>query len=360
MPELAEVSSSNTGYFSPIQITNASGAGDYYDFTVEIKLDSTWGGWNYLASTDGSDIYFVDDGGDPLYFYLEEFDASSKIGIAWVKIPKIADGETKTIYMMYGAENPYSNYNDPTKAFLFYDGFDTDTVNSGLWKKYYDATDFTYSYSISASVLNLTMTGAGLNPSGWRHWGIWTTVSLSNSIQGIRVVSKAFDNDGVNTYLHVFVFGEIDGLTTVGQGYNITKKNGQRFLVSTYHTDLWNGDIECGDGTTAYSTGQLTVNVTGWLVHDAKMTNSSWSWYAYSDLIDDTGTKFVDIDSSSFSCTPSLDTVSSLTILLLQVQNDTASHTVRIDDIRVMNWGPNPPTYSIGGVFSMKRDIDFM
>jgi len=111
-------------YRTPITITEQSG-NDLTDYQVKIVLDSTWDGWNNLATTNGSDIYFLDSSNNPLYYWIEEFDYSNQEATIWVKVPSIPASSSVTIYMYYGEDNPYSSYNDPSKVFLFYDDFET-------------------------------------------------------------------------------------------------------------------------------------------------------------------------------------------------------------------------------------------
>jgi len=107
---------------TPITITEQSG-NDLSDYAVKIELDDTWDGWDLVI--DGSDIYFLDDQGNPLYYWIEEFDKTNKHAVIWVKIPSLPANSSITIYMHCGGDNPYSAYHDPEQVFKFFDDFST-------------------------------------------------------------------------------------------------------------------------------------------------------------------------------------------------------------------------------------------
>jgi len=113
---------------TPITITEQSG-NDLSDYAVKIELDDTWDGWDTVI--DGSDIYFLDENGNPLYYWIEKFDKQNKHAIIWVKIPFLPANSSITIYMHYGATpNPYAEYNDPNQVFLFFDDFEQYDIGS--------------------------------------------------------------------------------------------------------------------------------------------------------------------------------------------------------------------------------------
>jgi len=65
-------------YSTPITIAEQSGT-DLYNYTVKIVLNSTnWDGWSY-TSDDGSDIYFMDGNGNPLYYWVKYFNKTEPI-----------------------------------------------------------------------------------------------------------------------------------------------------------------------------------------------------------------------------------------------------------------------------------------
>ena len=113
-------------YHEPIAIIEQSGT-SLLDYPLKIELNaSNFDGWDKIAYYDGSDIYFVDESGSPLYYFVEDFDLQNRKATIWVKIPNIPASSTVTVYMYFGWENPYNAYHDPYSVFPFYDGFDTD------------------------------------------------------------------------------------------------------------------------------------------------------------------------------------------------------------------------------------------
>jgi len=111
-------------YRIPITITEQSG-NDLTNYSVRIVLNETnFPYWNHIATTDGSDIYFTDAGGSPLYYWIENFDPINKTATIWVNVTSIPANSNITIYMYYGGDNPYSSYNDPEQVFDFYDDFE--------------------------------------------------------------------------------------------------------------------------------------------------------------------------------------------------------------------------------------------
>jgi len=119
------------GARTPITVTEQSG-NDLTDYAVKIELDDTWDGWN--AVLDGSDIYFLDENGNPLYFWIEYFNKTEKKAIIWVKIPSLPANSSITIYMYYGSlPNPYADYNNPEQIFMFFDDFEGTELDTSKW-----------------------------------------------------------------------------------------------------------------------------------------------------------------------------------------------------------------------------------
>jgi len=108
--------SNPTGWATPIDITEKSGQ-TLTNYQVKIGLDSTWDGWSRVSS-DGSDIYFTDSSGNPLYFWFESWDYGNKKAIIWVKVPSIPASSTVRIYLHYAGANPYSSYRDVSNTFI--------------------------------------------------------------------------------------------------------------------------------------------------------------------------------------------------------------------------------------------------
>jgi len=114
----------STRYNVPLTIKDQSGY-DLYNYTVKIVLNSSnFPYWGHVRYEDGSDIYFLDGEGNPLYYWIEYFNKTEEKAIIWVKIPKVSANSLTTIYMCYGGTNPYTDYNDKSNAFLWYDDFE--------------------------------------------------------------------------------------------------------------------------------------------------------------------------------------------------------------------------------------------
>ena len=117
-------------YYVPINITERSGS-DLTDYQLRITLNATnFDGWIHFRYHDGSDIYFTDEQGNPLYYWIENFDLSHKTATIWVNVTSIPANSNVTIYMHYGGDNPYSAYNDPEQVFDFFDDFTEDTLGN--------------------------------------------------------------------------------------------------------------------------------------------------------------------------------------------------------------------------------------
>jgi biopolymer transport protein ExbB len=57
------------------------------------------------AKSDGGDIRFVaDDDKTPLKYHIEKYDAINEMAMAWVQVPKLAEGKAATIYLYSGNE----------------------------------------------------------------------------------------------------------------------------------------------------------------------------------------------------------------------------------------------------------------
>ena len=109
---------------APLQVTvTNTGADDVYNYTLRITLNSTnFADWSMLAN-DCSDVYFTDGAGSPLYYYIEQCNVTGQSVTVLVKLPSVPAGSTITIYMYYGGNNPYTDYNNVHKVFLYYIDF---------------------------------------------------------------------------------------------------------------------------------------------------------------------------------------------------------------------------------------------
>ncbi|MCD6148927.1 DUF2341 domain-containing protein [bacterium] len=127
--EVAEVSYSVGGEATyAVDVTEQSG-NDLTDYPVRIDLDPSWDGWDLNPSKDS--IYFTDEEGNPLYYWIEKFDTENKVATIWVKVPSISANGTVRVYMHVSPSNPYLTYRDPAQVFDFFDDFDT--FDTAVW-----------------------------------------------------------------------------------------------------------------------------------------------------------------------------------------------------------------------------------
>jgi len=123
-----------TSYLIPIYVYY-SGNTTVYNYTLHVYISSSSPianqiNWNVI---NASNIYFIDDNGKPLYFYIYRCDPALKIIDAYVNIT-LYPNTNETIYMGYGLpSNPYPSYNNPDRTFLFYEDFLTDPNTDGKW-----------------------------------------------------------------------------------------------------------------------------------------------------------------------------------------------------------------------------------
>jgi len=175
MPTLAQ-----TYYFSrritPIDVKENSGS-NLTDYQIMINLTSSWDGWSLVAS-DGSDIYFTDSSGNPLYFWFEIWDYTNKNAIIWVKIPSIPANSTVRIYLHYAGINPYSSYKSGDNVFIFFDDFRGQTsLNTNKW--------------ITMNNPTLTFSADGVEISGSKIGGIRSKNAINISGK-YRFVSRTY------------------------------------------------------------------------------------------------------------------------------------------------------------------------
>jgi len=147
-------------YHTEIVIKENSGK-DLRDYQVLIELNSTNFDFS-KAKSDGSDVRFVDEKGDELPYWIEEWDSANKKAKIWVKVPLIpANGKTK-IYMYYGNPNAVSKSNGDA-VFEFFDDF-----NKGLdkWINFGSPTPTTFRDSSFHDGWGYSSKGDSWHPSG--------------------------------------------------------------------------------------------------------------------------------------------------------------------------------------------------
>ena len=158
-PRIAKIAKAQGGKSIPITIVERSG-NDLANYTVKVELTAdNFNDWDSILYDNGTDVYFTDSQGTPLYYWVEYFNKTEKKAIMWVKIPSISANEILTINMHYGADNPYKEYMNGTKTFIFFDDFDGNDLDPNKW-----STEWLYgaSYTVADSII--TITSGGIRP----------------------------------------------------------------------------------------------------------------------------------------------------------------------------------------------------
>ncbi|NJE10563.1 DUF2341 domain-containing protein [Thermococcus sp. MAR1] len=152
--ELGVGMANTTVFCTPITVKENSGQ-TLYNYSVLVVLDDSdnnnneaWSvDWNIINTTN---LYFTDDAGNPLYFWIQRLDTTNRIAYLWVKLPELAAGSSSTLCLNYGVwPNPYLSYNDPGKVFLLFDDFDGSSLDTNRWNVHGDPV-------VSNSVVSLS------------------------------------------------------------------------------------------------------------------------------------------------------------------------------------------------------------
>ena len=105
------------------------------NYTIRIELNATnFDTWDHVTE-NGSDIYFTDSDGNPLYYWIANFNKTAQQAIIYVKVPTITTDSGTTICMYYGGSNPYIAHVDPDNMFLFFDDFEGTSLNTSKWEE---------------------------------------------------------------------------------------------------------------------------------------------------------------------------------------------------------------------------------
>ena len=236
-----------SGWYTLITIIENSGNA-LYNYSVRIVLNSTnWDGWSYV-SADGSDIYFLDSSGNPLYYWIESFNATAKNAVAWVKIPFVPARGYTTIYMYYGGDNPFFTHRDPRQVFIFFDDFDT--LNTSVW---------TMSGGGSASASGGV---AAVQPTDNGGWTYIRTASAINISIGATIelynISTSPDYGGQGT---LFAGLSVSAPSTKSNSTGGAFGNTARVGMGEGNSVDWGIQIETASGTSyAYSSALTTAS----------------------------------------------------------------------------------------------------
>ena len=135
--ELGVGIANTTVFCTPIIVKENSGQ-TLYNYSVLVVLDDSantnseaWSvDWNVINATN---LYFTDNAGNPLYFWVQSMDTNNRIAYLWVKLPILAAGSSSTLCLNYGVwPNPYSVYHDLYRTFLFVDDFNN--FSTATWE----------------------------------------------------------------------------------------------------------------------------------------------------------------------------------------------------------------------------------
>ena len=114
-------------YRIPVTINNTGSGLTGYQVNVTLGSSFAWSN----AQAGGGDVFLTaGDGITPLDFYLESWIQFSSASI-WVEVSSLPAGET-TVFLYYG--NPSaSSASNGTNTFLFFDDFETGTIDAAKW-----------------------------------------------------------------------------------------------------------------------------------------------------------------------------------------------------------------------------------
>jgi len=116
-----------------ITITENSGS-DLTDHQVKVVINTKWLVDNGYATPNGNEVRFTDSDGSTLLSFWRETDFNQIQTVYWVKVPSIPASTTKTIYIYYDEElTDVPDASDGDATFLFFDDFDSDTLNEEKW-----------------------------------------------------------------------------------------------------------------------------------------------------------------------------------------------------------------------------------
>lgn len=100
---------------------------DNYTLAISIPYDMIQDYITFLGGIENTSVYVTDSEGNPIYYYVERFDTSSLDLL--VKIPYVDAYSSTIIYVYLANSNPYQEYHDKRKVYLFYDDFDDGVID---------------------------------------------------------------------------------------------------------------------------------------------------------------------------------------------------------------------------------------
>ncbi len=111
-----------------VNITERSGE-TLYNYSVRVQLRGNDLDWD---TANESNIYVSALDGSPIYFWIKSYDEGNRRAVLWIKVPELPASGYALVCVNYGVwPNPYRQYNDLKRAFLYVDTFDF--LNTSIW-----------------------------------------------------------------------------------------------------------------------------------------------------------------------------------------------------------------------------------
>lgn len=201
-------------YSKPITITGTQiSGGPHVNFPVLIShtdpaLAAAAG---KVKNTNGYDIVFTDNSGNPLAFQLERYNSATGQIVAWVRLPSITNGTNTVIHIRYGNETITT---DQSVTTTWSSGY------AGVWHFNNNVND--HSGNAIASTDNGTTSTTGkigdarnfVDPDNWVELTAFPNLTTSFTITG-----WIYSNDVNRTGARIFVD---DGNNTGGYGFSLS------------------------------------------------------------------------------------------------------------------------------------------
>jgi len=243
-----EVAAQGT-YFVEIKIMERSGT-NLTDFVIKLELNETnFNGWGKVGE-NGSDIYFMDENDNPLYYWIEYFNKTEKRAVILVKIPLIPANSVIRIFMYFGGTNPYPEYNNRSKVFIYYNDFESGSLDPG----------WTVSSGSSASIVTDGSYVLQFSTGGLGNFYMYRSISVPSYGWYLHAFVKPVSN-GYDGKQRVYI-GITDG---TGTSKPISAK------VDQYQRSDWRLIADTG-----YGTG-VNVGAGTWYEIEIYVSNSSSS-----------------------------------------------------------------------------------
>ena len=207
---------------------NENSGNDLTDYQVLINLSGH--DFPAEANASGADIRFVDEYGNVLNYWIEEYDYSAKKARIWVMVPEIPANETVTLQMYWG--NPSaSTMSDGDTVFEFFDDFNNNNLDMDKWIETewngMIANEQNEKYEVSGkATAQYWVAKAGIDKSG----------PLQNIDYVIEVEGNVKSGSGTGYGIALTVG---DGTNLMGGGVFLDTNAGYNSLTSFYNDGTW-------------------------------------------------------------------------------------------------------------------------